>query len=107
MQCHLRYRRSERDRARAAPPVAAAQAVRECVARRRVGRGTRVARHGGMAAVFALIFLFAFASILLMIGEDPAFVMSQMGHTDSAFTLRVYTHAMRRDEGAKERMKAI
>ena len=48
-----------------------------------------------------------FASILVMIGEDPAFVMSQMGHTDSAFTLRVYTHAMRRDEGAKERMKAL
>ncbi len=25
--------------------------------------------------------------------------MSQLGHTDPAFTLRVYAHAMRRDEG--------
>src|SRR5947209_18360407 len=37
-----------------------------------------------------------FASILVMIGEDPTFVMSRMGH-----------HAMRRDEGVKERMKAL
>ena len=48
-----------------------------------------------------------FASVLVMIGEDPAYVMSQLGHTDPAFTLRVYAHAMRRDEGAKERLKAL
>jgi hypothetical protein len=42
-----------------------------------------------------------------MIGEDPAHVMSQMGHTDPAFTLRVYAHAMRRDEGARERLRAL
>jgi integrase len=48
-----------------------------------------------------------FASVLTMIGEDPAHVMSQMGHTDPAFTLRVYAHAMRRDEGAKEKLRAL
>src|SRR5438093_1445138 len=47
------------------------------------------------------------ASVLVMLGEDPAHVMGQLGHTDPAFTLRVYTHAMRRDEGAKERMRAL
>lgn len=48
-----------------------------------------------------------FASVLVMIGEDPAYVMSQLGHTDPAFTLRVYAHAMRRDEHAKEHLKAL
>jgi integrase len=48
-----------------------------------------------------------FASILTMIGEDPAHVMSQTGHTDPAFTLRVYSHAMRREEGAKEKLRAL
>ena len=48
-----------------------------------------------------------FASVLVMIGKDPAFVMSQLGHTDPAFTLRVYAHAMRRDEGDKERLEAL
>ena len=33
--------------------------------------------------------------------------MAQLGHTDPAFTLRVYGHAMRRDEGDKERLKAL
>jgi hypothetical protein len=42
-----------------------------------------------------------------MIGEDPLFVMSQLGNTDPAFTLRVYAHAMRRDEGDKERLEAL
>jgi hypothetical protein len=39
-----------------------------------------------------------------MIGEDPAYVMSQLGYTDPAFTLRVYAHSMRRDgrQGAFE-----
>ena len=30
-----------------------------------------------------------------------------LGHTDPGFTLRVYAHAMRRDEGDKERLKAL
>jgi hypothetical protein len=33
--------------------------------------------------------------------------MSQLGHTDAGFTLRVYAHAMRRDDGDKERLKAL
>jgi integrase len=38
-----------------------------------------------------------FASILYVLGEDPAYVMAQLGHTDLGFTLRAYAHAMRRD----------
>ena len=48
-----------------------------------------------------------FASILFVRGEDPPYVMAQLGHTDPAFTLRVYAHAMRRDKGDKERLKAL
>jgi integrase len=48
-----------------------------------------------------------FASILFVRGVDPPTVMAQLGHTDAAFTLRVYAHAMRRDDGAKERLKAL
>jgi hypothetical protein len=33
--------------------------------------------------------------------------MAQLGHTDPGFTLRVYAHAMRRDDGDKERLKAL
>ena len=33
--------------------------------------------------------------------------MAQLRHTDAAFTLRVYAHAMRRDTGDKERLKAL
>ncbi len=31
--------------------------------------------------------------------------MAQLGHTDAAFTPRVYAHAMRRDVGDKERLR--
>jgi integrase len=48
-----------------------------------------------------------FTSILFVRGEDPPTVMAQLGHTDAAFTLRVYAHAMRRDQGDKERLKAL
>ena len=48
-----------------------------------------------------------FASILYVRGEDPPTVMAQLGHTDAAFTLRVYAHAMRRDAGDKDRLKAL
>ena len=48
-----------------------------------------------------------FASILYVRGDDPAYVMQQLGHTDPGFTLRVYAHAMRRDDGDKERLKAL
>jgi integrase len=43
-----------------------------------------------------------FASVLIATGEDPASVMAQLGHTDPKFTLRVYTHMMRRDPSPEE-----
>ncbi len=48
-----------------------------------------------------------FASLLFALGRDPAYVMSQLGHTDPGFTLRVYAHAMRRDDGEVERLRAL
>jgi hypothetical protein len=48
-----------------------------------------------------------FTSILFVRGEDPPTVMAQLGHIDAAFTLRVYAHAMRRDHGDKERLRAL
>jgi integrase len=48
-----------------------------------------------------------FASILVATGEDPTSVMTQLGHTDPKFTLRVYTHIMRRGDGERERSKAL
>jgi integrase len=47
------------------------------------------------------------ASILVACGEDPASVMAQLGHTDPKFTLRVYTHLMRRDPTERARLKAL
>jgi hypothetical protein len=41
----------------------------------------------------------------MLFWAEPCF-MSQLGHTDAAFTLRIYAHAMRRDDGAKARLKA-
>jgi integrase len=43
-----------------------------------------------------------FASLLVALGEDPGYVVDQIGHTNPNFTLRVYRHGMRRDEGEKE-----
>jgi integrase len=48
-----------------------------------------------------------FASVLVACGEDPASVMAQLGHTDARFTLRVYTHLMRRDATERARLKAL
>ena len=48
-----------------------------------------------------------FASILFVRGEDPPYVMAQLDHSDPAFTPRVYAHAMRRDAGDKEALKAL
>jgi hypothetical protein len=33
--------------------------------------------------------------------------MAQIGHTDPRFTLRVYTHMMRRGSEERERLKAL
>ncbi|HEX3391662.1 MAG TPA: tyrosine-type recombinase/integrase [Solirubrobacteraceae bacterium] len=43
-----------------------------------------------------------FASILVALGKDPNYVMEQLGHTDPAFTLRVYTHMMRRSDAERK-----
>jgi integrase len=48
-----------------------------------------------------------YASILVACGEDPSSVMSQIGHTDPQFTLRIYTHLMRRDPAERERLKTL
>ena len=48
-----------------------------------------------------------FASVLIACGEDPVSVMSQIGHTDPGFTLRVYTHMMSRDPAERARLKAL
>jgi integrase len=48
-----------------------------------------------------------FASLLTALGEDPGHIMDQLGHTDPAFTFRVYRHSMRRDEGERERLRAL
>jgi hypothetical protein len=41
------------------------------------------------------------------IGEPPPVVMAEMGHTDPALALSIYAHAMRRDEGESERLRAL
>jgi len=48
-----------------------------------------------------------FASLLVALGEDPRHVMGQLGHTDPVFTLRLYTHAMRRNQGEQSALRAL
>ena len=48
-----------------------------------------------------------FGSLLVACGEDPSYVMAQLGHTDPQFTLRVYTHLMSRRDGERDRLKAL
>jgi integrase len=48
-----------------------------------------------------------FASILVALGQDPASVMASLGHTDPRFTLRVYTHLMRRGSDERQRLEAL
>jgi integrase len=37
-----------------------------------------------------------FAALRCVVGDDPAYTAAQIGHEDAAFTLRVYTHAVKR-----------
>jgi integrase len=39
-----------------------------------------------------------FAALRCVAGDDPAYTAAQIGHEDAAFTLRVYTHAVKRRE---------
>ena len=48
-----------------------------------------------------------FASVLVAIGTDLGAVMDQLGHTDPAFTLRVYGHGMRRDDESRMALKQL
>jgi integrase len=48
-----------------------------------------------------------FASLLVALGTDPGAVMDQLGHEDAAFTLRVYRHGMRRDEGSRAQLAQL
>jgi integrase len=48
-----------------------------------------------------------YASILFAIGKDPIYVMNQLGHTDPAFTIRVYAHMMSRTPQEREKLKAL
>ena len=48
-----------------------------------------------------------FASVLIAVGEDPATVMRQLGHTDPRFTLKVYTHLMARSPAERKHLKAL
>lgn len=48
-----------------------------------------------------------YASLLAACGEDPAYVMAQLGHADPKFTLRVYTHLMSRRDGERDRLRAL
>jgi hypothetical protein len=44
---------------------------------------------------------------VIAVGEDPAYVMGQLGHTDPAFTLRLYAPAMHRPGDERERLRAL
>lgn len=48
-----------------------------------------------------------FASVLVALGRDPAYVMAQLGHTDAAFTLRVYARVIRLRDGERDRLRAL
>jgi len=48
-----------------------------------------------------------YASLLVALGEDPSYVMAQMGHTDAKFTLGVYARAMHRRDGERERLARL
>ncbi len=48
-----------------------------------------------------------FASVLIALGRDPAYVMGQLGHADPAFTLRIYAHAMRRGDDERDALRML
>ena len=48
-----------------------------------------------------------FASLLFAVGESPAHVKGQLGHTDAALTLNYYAREMDRRDGEPERLKAL
>jgi hypothetical protein len=41
------------------------------------------------------------------IGETSPVVMAELGHTDPGLALKIYAHAMRRDDGENDRLRAL
>lgn len=48
-----------------------------------------------------------FASIRVACGADPIVVMTELGHTDPNFSMKVYTHMMGRSAEERARLKAL
>jgi integrase len=48
-----------------------------------------------------------FASLLVARGDDPAYVMAQMGHTTPHLTLTLYAKAMQRRDGERARLGGL
>ena len=48
-----------------------------------------------------------FASILFALGEQPPYVMQQMGHTTPNLTLALYARHMQRRDGEPERLRSL
>jgi integrase len=48
-----------------------------------------------------------FASVLVALGENPTYVMGQLGHEKAEFTLSVYSRQMQRRDGETERLRAL
>ena len=48
-----------------------------------------------------------FISLLLAAGDDPPYVMRQVGHSDPKVTLGIYAQVMLRKDGERERLRAL
>jgi integrase len=48
-----------------------------------------------------------FISLVLAAGEDPPYVMRQVGHSDPKVTLGIYAQVMLRKDGERERLRAL
>lgn len=48
-----------------------------------------------------------YASRLVALGNDPASTMAQLGHSDPAFTLCVYTHVTRREPAERDQLRLV
>jgi integrase len=48
-----------------------------------------------------------FASLLFAVGENPPYVMAQLGHIDPQVTLGINAKVMDRRDGEPERLKAL
>jgi len=46
-------------------------------------------------------------SLRLAIGDEPPYVMAQLGHVDSAMTMGVYAHVMFREADERNRLRAL